>query len=116
MPYFKNIDLNSSERFVFVYENTTQAELEKTIDSSMISLGYKHLGNGTYQKGNKMARFWLGALHKYYKFTVSIDASNPEAIKVGVVNNVMGLYQGGLIGMNDIKSQLEYLKKVFQTI
>lgn len=115
MLYFKDIDLKSEERFVYTYSGASQSELEKIIDSTMVSKGYKHLGNGLYEKGNRMLRLLLGAMHKYFKFQVSLDASNPEEIKVGVKKATSGM-SGGLIGMNQVKNELLSLGKIFEGI
>lgn len=115
MGYFRGVDLNSGERFVYVYSGISQTELEKLIDQTMLSIGYKHLGNGSYEKGNRILRLILGAMHKYFKFQVSLDASNPEEIKVGVVKATSGM-SGGLIGMNQVKTELIYMGRVFEAL
>lgn len=115
MVYFKDIDLKSEERFVYNYSGTSQSELEKIIDSTMASNGYKHLGNGVYEKGNRVIRLLIGAMHKYFKFQISLDATNPDEIKVGLKKATSGM-SGGLIGMNQVKTELTYLSKVFETI
>ncbi|WP_165025189.1 hypothetical protein [Dysgonomonas sp. ZJ279] len=115
MGYFRGVDLNSSERFVYVYSGTSQSELENIINEKMLSIGYKHLGNGLYEKGNRIMRLILGAMSKYFKFQVSLDANNPEEIKVGVVKATSGM-SGGLIGMNQVKTELMHLRKIFESI
>lgn len=115
MGYFSTVDLDSSEKFVYTYINIPQDELEKLVDSTLASIGYKHKGGGEYEKGSRTKRLLLGAFHKYFKLQVSIDASDPQAIKIGVLKKTSGM-SGGLIGMNDVKNEMVYLKKVFQAI
>lgn len=115
MSYFKGIDLDSSERCVFIYSGAPLPELEKAIDGAMTSIGYKHLGKGLYEKGSRTMRLLLGAMHKYFKFQVAVDASDPQNIKVSVSKQTSGM-SGGLIGVNQVKNELVYLKRVFQAI
>lgn len=115
MGYFSGANLNSGERFVYVYSGVSQSELENIIDSSMQSIGYKHLGNGVYEKGSRTMRLLFGAFCKYFKFQVSLDASDPQNILVGVKKASSGM-SGGLIGVNQIKNEMIYLSQAFQSI
>lgn len=115
MGYFSGVTLNSSETFVFNYSGISQADLEKAIDNLMTSAKYKHLGGGLYERGSHMMRLLLGAFHKYFKFQVSVDASDPNNIKVGVRKANSGM-SGGLIGMNQVKTELANLNRLFQRI
>lgn len=115
MAYFKGTTLSSSERFVFSYSGISQPDLEKAIDDLMKSLNYKHLGGGVYERGNHTTRLLLGAFHKYFKFRVSIDASDPNTILVGVMKATSGM-SGGVIGMNQVKTELANLNRLYQSI
>jgi len=115
MGYFKDVEKQSGEGFVYVYSGTSLPELEKMIDSLMVSQRYRHSGNGIYERGSKTKRFWLGAFHKYFRFKLSTDASSPDGIKVMFVKDSSGI-SGGLIGMNQIKTETERLRMLFQQL
>ncbi|MBD8388819.1 hypothetical protein [Dysgonomonas sp. BGC7] len=115
MLYFKSSDYESSERFVYSYSGCSVDELEKAVSDSLISLGYKHLGNGVFEKGSRTMRLLFGAFCKYFKFQIAIDSNNPELLKLEIKKASTGA-SGGLIGVNQIKKEMEYMKKVFQTI
>jgi len=115
MLYFRNVERESSESFVYSYAGATPAQLEKAVSEAMISLGYKHLGMGVFEKGSRTMRLLFGAFCKYFKFQVMIDSSNPELLKLEIRKATTGI-SGGAIGMNQVKNEMKYIKKVFETI
>ena len=115
MGYFKGIELNSSETFVYIYSGLPIAELEKQVEGAMIAGGYKNKGGGVYERGSRTMRLLLGAMHKYFKFQIAIQLVNPTDIRVEVRKATSGM-SGGLIGMNQVKTEMTRLNKVFQSI
>jgi len=115
MAYFSGEELNSSERFVYIYSNISQPEMEQRIDSTMRSLGYKHLGRGMYEYGSRGMRLLLGGFYKYFKFKVTLDASDPMGIRVGLKKESSGM-SGGLLGVNKMNNEMKRLKEVFRNI
>lgn len=115
MLYFKEIKHESGEGFLYVYTGVTRADLERSVTETMTSLGYKHLGSGFFEKGNRTMRLLFGAFCKYFKFQVSVDDTNPENLVLTISKSTTGI-SGGVIGYNQVKNELEYMKKVFKTI
>ena len=115
MGYFKGAELSSSERFIYIYSGLPLAELERQIDGAMVSAGYKNKGNGIYEYGSRTARLLLGAFHKYFKNQISIELVSPTDIRVEVRKATSGM-SGGLIGMNQVKTEMVRLNRLFQSI
>lgn len=115
MNHFKGEDLVSSGRFVYVYSDIHPADLEQSVDATMKSLGYKHLGQGVYQYGSFGLRLLLGGFYKYFKFKVTLDASDMDNIKVGLKKDSTGM-SGGLLGVKKMNDEMKRLKNVFQQI
>ncbi len=115
MAYFSGEELNSSDRFVYVYKNISQPEIERLVDSTMRSLGYKHLGRGVYEYGSRTTRLLLGGFYKYFKFKVSLDASDPTGIKVGLNKESTGM-SGGLLGVSKMNKETNRLKDIFRQL
>lgn len=115
MLYFKEVEKDSSEGFIYTYSGVSRTELEKSVTETMISLGYTHLGSGFFEKGSRTMRLLFGAFCKYFKFQVSVDDADPQNIKLMISKSTTGI-SGGVIGMNQVKKELEYMKNVFQTI
>lgn len=115
MLYFKEVEKDSDEGFVYVYTGVSRADLEKSVTETMLSLNYKHLGAGLFEKGSRTMRLLVGAFSKYFKFQVSVDDADPENLRLVVSKGTTGI-SGGVIGYNQVKNELAYIKKVFQTI
>lgn len=115
MGFFKFQEHSVSDKFVYVYGGLSQADLEQLVDHKMRSMGYKHLGKGMYEKGNRTMRFILGGFSKYLKFKVTMNANDPDNLKVGVEKG-MGGYMGGALGIIQMNNALAELKQIFTTI
>ncbi len=115
MGYFKNEEAINSSGFIYVYSGISQYELEKAIDAAMTKNEYIHLGQGVYEKGSRIKRLLFGAFCKYYKFKISINASDTDNIKVRVISYSTGL-SGGLIGLKKVKDEIKYLQNVYKNI
>lgn len=115
MVYFKNAELDTGDGFIYIYSGIQQLELEKLLDAVMTQNEYRHLGQGVYEKGNRTMRLLFGGFCKYYKFKLSIDSSDIENIKVRVLSYSSGL-SGGLLGLNKVKRETNFLRELFKTI
>jgi len=115
MGYFKDAEVNTGEGFIYVYSGTSQQELEKLIDAAMTNFEYKHLGQGIYEKGSRTMRILFGGFCKYYKFKLSVDGTDPQNIKVRVVNGSSGI-SGGAIGIAKVRSEIDRLRHIYQNI
>jgi len=115
MLYFRDFEYESGESFICSYAEVTPGELEKAVTEALISMGYKHLGKGVFEKGSRTMRLLFGAFCKYFKFEVSIDSGDRQLIRLQIRKATTGI-SGGVIGINQVKKEMEYMKKVFQTI
>ncbi len=115
MLYFRDVEHESSESFIYAYSGVTPAQLEQSVNEAMASMGYKHLGQGVFEKGNRVMRLLFGAFCKYFKFQVAIDSSNPDLLKLQIRKATTGV-SGGAIGVAQVKKEMEYIRKVFQAI
>jgi hypothetical protein len=115
MGYFKSAEINTGEGFIYVYSGISQSELEKLIDAAMSDFEYKHLGHGIYEKGSRTKRILFGGFCKYYKFQLSVDATDPNNIKVRVLNGSSGM-SGGAIGVAKVRNEIERLRQIYQSL
>ncbi|MBB4037524.1 hypothetical protein GGR21_003441 [Dysgonomonas hofstadii] len=115
MLYFRDFEYESSDSFICSYAGVTPGQLENAVTEALESMGYKHLGSGVFEKGSRVMRLLFGAFCKYFKFRISIDSSDSRLIKLQISKATTGL-SGGVIGINQVKNEMEHMKKVFQTI
>lgn len=115
MGYFKSAEANTGEGFIYVYSNISQPKLEQLIDEAMTDFEYKHLGQGIYEKGNRTMRILFGGFCKYYKFKLSVDASDPQNIKVRVLNGSSGM-SGGALGVAKVRKEIDRLRHLYQNL
>ena len=117
MAYLQNIEMNSPYTFIYAYSGINKDNLIGQINNIMASLGYKYLGQGVYQKGSLGMRILFGVFHKYHKYSILVDTSNSEYLRVKVNNEVTNFFsQGGLLGQNQITSELQHISHHFKNI
>lgn len=114
MLYFKEEVLNDNGTLVNLYKGASLENMRNEVEMLMLSMGYKHLGGGTFEKGSRVMRILFGAFCKYFKFTIGFEQRDDE-IRMTVTKSTTGM-SGGVIGMNQVKKEFEILKKSFQTI
>lgn len=115
MGYFKNAEANTGEGFIYVYSGVSQPELEKIVDAAMTNFEYRHLGQGVYEKGNRTMRLLFGGFCKYYKVKLSVDGTDPQNIKVRLLNGSSGM-SGGAMGMVKVKNEIDRLRQIYQNL
>lgn len=119
MKNFTKNESSSNSNFIHVYSGITKAEMDEKVHKLLISSGYQKIegvkGDGTYTKGNRVLRILLGAFIKYFKFKIKSIAYEPDEVKVQVYKESSGM-SGGLIGMNQVKNELNRLSDSFKTI
>lgn len=109
MKNYARTENSSKEGFTHIYSDISTDELADKVHDWFTSNGYKlkngEAGNGTYEKGSRVARLLLGAFYKYFKWQVNTGQSNSEpSIRVSKESSGMS---GGVIGMNQVKKELE---------
>lgn len=114
MLYFKE-EIPVGGGLIYIYKGVSVIQMQNEIEMLMISLGYKHLTAGIFEKGNRTMRILFGAFCKYFKFKVIVQPHNEDEVKVSVVKETTGM-SGGLIGMNQVKNEYARLSQAFKTI
>lgn len=118
MPYFiKN--LQTVDGLISNLYSGSIEEMTKTISYHLEQQGYKILdqgfGNLILEKGSRIQRILLGAFVKYFKFSVTMTPTDENGLIVNVFQQSSGM-SGGLIGMNQVKTELARLNFVFANI
>jgi hypothetical protein len=119
MGYFvKNLQ-STSDLVSNLYNGIDANGMAQLIDKTMQAQGYKmtegQIGNGTYEKGNRVMRLLFGAFVKYFKFSITISANPQGELMVNLFKQTSGM-SGGLIGVNQVKNELKRMAGVMQTI
>lgn len=119
MANYKKTEAIQTGGFKHYYEGISKEELNKKIDEMFSSLGYKiqkgDLGNGVYEKGNRTMRILFGAFVKYFKFGVLVVSHDDNTVSFELKKETSGM-SGGLIGMNQVKKEIENLSEKFKSI
>ena len=102
-----------------LYQNVSVEEMTKKITELMEQQGYNvthdQFGNLILEKGSRIKRLLLGAFVTYYKFSVTMAPGADGGLTVNIFQQSSGM-SGGLIGMNQIKTELARLNFVFANI
>jgi hypothetical protein len=116
--YIKNIQ-TTEDFFRLQYQGIDINNLALNVDSLFLKEGYKRTaginGNGDYEKGSRVMRLLFGALAKYFKFTTRLKIIEDQSIELMVVKSSSGI-SGGLIGIGQVKNELNRLLKLFSGI
>ena len=119
MKHFTTTESSSKEGFVHLYSGTSKDELAKKVERIFINSGYKiiegDLGNATFEKGNRMMRLLLGAFSKYFKFQLEVEETEDHGLKLQLKRATSGM-SGGVIGMNQVKKEIQRLSALFQEL
>jgi len=115
MLYFKEEVRGTDGKDFFVYKGTTVEQIQHEAEMLMISMGYKHLTAGIFEKGNRTLRILFGAFCKYFKFRIVIEPYNADEVKVKIEKETTGM-SGGAIGMNQVKNEYNNLLTAFRAI
>jgi hypothetical protein len=118
MGNFVKTDTTKGDISVNHYAGIEKTEMAKKINDLFIAQGYKLLegeaGNGMYSKGSMAMRIFFGAMAKYFKFSVKTASENGEVI-VSMEQKSMGA-TGGLIGMKQVKTEMQRISSILQTL
>ncbi len=119
MPYFLKNEVSNDLTFTHLYTGMNTAQLAQWVDQSLTSQKYKlrfgEAGNGEYEKGDRTMRLLFGALVSYSKIQVATFAVNDSTSGLKVNRTTTGM-SGGLIGINQVKKELQRLAHVFSQI
>jgi hypothetical protein len=119
MAYFvKNIQ-KSGELFKHQFNGIDLNSLASSIDDVFVKQGYKlkngQPGNGEYEKGNRIMRLLFGAFVKYFKFFVKLKQAEDQSIELLVTKTSSG-FSGGLIGIGQVKKELNRLSEILSQV
>jgi hypothetical protein len=119
MKNFIKNEISSKKNFIHIYSGISKDELDMKIDDLLVSSGYKmkegQIGNATYVRGNRVLRILFGAFVKYFRFNLITSSNSSDEIKVEVKKETSGM-SGGVIGIIQVKKELNRLGQIFQTI
>ncbi|MDR2121058.1 MAG: hypothetical protein LBP64_09350 [Tannerella sp.] len=117
MGFIRN-ETTTSDMFKHVYTNVSKDELERKINTLLTSWGYKSKGieneSTIFEKGNRTARILLGAFVKYSKISVRVTVIGQNELICEVRSLSSGI-SGGLIGINQVKTEIRNLFTAFQS-
>ncbi len=109
MAHFTKNESYSNQSFIHQYNGVDANQLANNANTALTKDGYKliegQLGNATYEKGNRVMRLLFGAFVKYSKIHVAAS-SGGEVSRLTVDRKTSGM-SGGLIGMNQVKKELD---------
>ena len=117
MAFIRN-DIATGDMFRHVYGGMTKRELDERAAQLLSAWGYKKVsdtaqGAAVYEQGNRVARLLLGALVKYFKVSVTTSVSPSDEVICEVRTESSGM-SGGLIGMNQVKTEMGNLNAAFR--
>lgn len=115
MAYFHEELLDDGGRFVLVYRISSVDSLQNMLESTLADEKYKSKGDGVYERGNGVLRLLLGALHKHFKLRMTLTQLNDEFVEVSVEKATTGV-AGGLVGVYQVKKELERLRLLLQEV
>jgi len=102
-----------------LYKDISIEEMTKKITDLFELQGYKvidqQFGNLILEKGSRVKRLLLGAFTTYFKFSVTMVLHTENQLVANVFQQSSGM-SGGLIGMNQVKTELARLNFLFANI
>lgn len=94
-------------------------QLSNTVNDCLTKDGYKliegQIGNGGYEKGDRTMRLLFGAFVKYSKVNVTVNTDTNSVDRVTVDRKTSGM-SGGLIGMKQVKKEMERISSMLSAI
>lgn len=109
---------SSKELLSLSYKDIELEAMQSTVHDWFTKRGYRLKSGdsekGTYVKGNRVLRILLGAFYKYFLFDVSVFEAQEE-IRVEVKRETTGM-SGGLVGMNQVKKELEAIDQALKLL
>jgi len=116
MAHFISNQFSSNKGFTHSYSGGVQDELLTEATKILLSSGYTKTGEShVFEKGNRTMRILLGAFVKYYKFMIVLEEKEDNTLEMGLKSESTGM-SGGLIGVNQVKKELDKLAALFQGI
>ena len=109
MPAFTKNEHYSNQIFVHQYSGVDPNQLANTANQVLTKDGYKLVegqpGNATYEKGSRTMRLLFGAFVKYSK--IHVASTTGEGVSKLTVDRKTSGMSGGLIGVNQVKKEME---------
>jgi hypothetical protein len=116
---FNRNEMSTPDMFLHVYSGISKEELDRKVNELLTLWGYKMAGgqNGQliYEKGNRVMRLLFGPFVKYFKISVQTIVTGPDELKCEIRTQSSGM-SGGLIGMNQVKAEIQNLFNAFRDI
>jgi hypothetical protein len=119
MPHYVTTLERQKDKYTHQYNGISYEELSNRLHQQFNTAGYKVLqtyaGGALYEKGNYTMRILFGAFVKYFKFSVQITDGGNGLLNISVLRQTSGM-SGGLIGMNQVKNEMQRLEEVLKQI
>jgi len=119
MANFSKNEFYSPQTFTHEYNEIELQSLAGKANELLTKEGYKLVegqpGNATYERGDRTMRILFGAFVKYSKIQVTIGKGTSSAARLTVDRKTSGM-SGGLIGMNQVKKEMERISQLMATI
>jgi hypothetical protein len=119
MANFVKTEINDGSTVLNVYAGIDADALAQKVAQMLTATGYSikegSPKDGIFERGNRIVRLLMGAFHKYFKFGVRIEDGGNGQVKVRVHKLTSGM-SGGLIGMNQVKKELNRIAEELKRI
>lgn len=110
MAYFSKNEILEDKVFIHQYVNVVPENLGTIVHEALKKEGYKLIsgmpGNGTYEKGDRTMRLLFGAFVKYSKLD-SKTYQGEDGVSRLAINRATSGMSGGLIGMGQVKKEMQ---------
>ena len=119
MANFSKNEIFTDKSFIHQYSAIDSIQLANNVNDLLTKDGYNliegQVGNAGYEKGNRTMRLLFGAFVKYNKIQV-VAATGEDAVTRLTVDRKTSGMSGGLIGMSQVKKEMERISIIFSKI
>ncbi|WP_109435603.1 MULTISPECIES: hypothetical protein [Aquimarina] len=118
MNTLKEVIQSTEKNFTHIHAGIDKVAFTQKVHELLQSHGYTLIqgndANGMYEKGNRVLRILLGAFIQYFKFQIK-TVENAEHLEVTVSRETSGM-SGGLVGMNQVKKEMQAIEETFKNL
>lgn len=111
---FSEVIQETGSALAIAFKPESREALETRLFQQLKKDGYSKIGQSgdtlTFERGSFVTRIFLGAFYKYFKWDFRIIEESDRFV-VTITQKVSGMW-GGVIGVNQSKTELQRLKGV----